>query len=50
MILAAQKRFDEARRALDTAVTHGARSPEAKAPGNPTNPLQLFETRPPGEW
>lgn len=50
MILAAHKRFDEARRALDTAVTHGARSPEANAPGNPTNPLQVFETRPPREW
>lgn len=50
MILAAHQRFREARAALDTAVTHGARSPEANAPGNPTNPLQLFETRPPRDW
>jgi tetratricopeptide (TPR) repeat protein len=50
MILAAHQHFDEARRALDTAVTHGARSPEANAPGNPAHPLQLFETRPPRVW
>jgi tetratricopeptide (TPR) repeat protein len=50
MLLAAHQRFDEARRALHTAVTHGARSPEANAAGNPSNPLRLFEERPPRDW
>ncbi len=65
IILAAHQRFAEARPALETAATHGARSPEARACltevtkpsdsdpkiNNKTSSFEsLFETRPPRDW
>ena len=53
IILAAQQRFTEARKALQTAATHGARSPEAAAclaDVTRPAPITLFENRPPRDW
>ena len=60
MILAAQRNFSEARKALETAVSFGAGSPEtlrtlaaakAESPREETvDPAKLFLTRPPHDW
>jgi tetratricopeptide (TPR) repeat protein len=54
LMLAAQQHFDEARKALETAMSLGAHSPETlqalAAAGKTVDPTKLFLTRPPRDW
>ena len=54
MSLAPQQIFTDAHKALETAVSLGAHSPETRralaATGKTVDPATLFLTRPPGDW